>query len=53
MPPFPPIDPDDFLDHGDDEITDDEADDDETASLRALFPDGEASDRWDGVFDGS
>lgn len=27
-----------------------EADDDETAELRPLFPDGEPSDKWVGVF---
>lgn len=28
-------------------------DDDETAELRALFPDGVPSDKWEGVFDGT
>jgi hypothetical protein len=50
----PDLDDDDMLDHGDGPlVSDEDADDDETAELRALFPDGNPSDKWDGVFDGS
>lgn len=41
---------DDELDGCDLDFTD-EPDDDETAELRPLFPNGEASDKWKGVFD--
>lgn len=43
---------DDFLDGCDVDFTA-EPDDDLTASMRPLFPDGVPSDRWAGVFDGS
>lgn len=46
-------DPDDTLDGCDLDFTID-PDDDETAALRPLFPDGVADDRWEGVaFDAS
>jgi len=47
------VDDDDELDGCDIDFAE-HADDEETAELRALFPEGEADDRWEGVtFDAS
>lgn len=44
-----PHDPDDDqLDHPESLV--DDADDEQTATLRPLFPDGVPSDRWEGLF---
>ena len=47
---MPEQDDDDTLDGCDLDFSED-PDDEQTAQLRALFPDGVPSDKWEGVFD--